>query len=119
MAEVRGQPDQEAAQPVRAQFGQEGGRKIWSLILQNYGSPEGRGNNPRANKDEKDAQGREEGGRRGRKRGSPDQNLGLPLQRQQHCKPAPPSSDLTKLSPFGTTDSWSFQDHHNFPRETP
>ena len=54
-----------------------------------------------------------------RKRGSPGQSQGLPLPRQPHHKPAPPSSDLTKLGPFGTTDSRSFQDHHNFPRETP
>ena len=54
-----------------------------------------------------------------RKRGSPGRSQGLPLQRQLHHKPAPPSSNPSKLGPFGTTDSWSFQDHHNFPRETP
>ena len=35
------------------------------------------------------------------------------------AKPAPPSSNPSKLGPFGTTDSRSFQDHHDFPRETP
>ena len=50
---------------------------------------------------------------------NPDQNPRLPLQRQPHHKPAPPSSNLTKLGPLGTTDSRSFQDHQDFSRETP
>ena len=30
-----------------------------------------------------------------------------------------PSSNPLKLGPFRTTNSWSFQDHHKFPKETP
>ena len=83
-------------------------REIWSLILQDHGPPEGRGNNPRADKNEKDAQGGKEGGRRGEKRKSRSKSR-TSLQRQQHRKPAPPSSNPSKLGPFGTTDSRPFR----------
>ena len=55
----------------------------------------------------------------GEKKRKSDQSQGLPLLRQLHCKLAPPSSNPSKLSPFGTADSRSFQDHHYFPGETP
>ena len=41
LAKIRSQQDQKTAQSVIAQFGQEGGREIWSLILQDHGPPEG------------------------------------------------------------------------------
>ena len=111
VAEVRGQPDQEAAQPVLAQFGQESGGKIWSLVLQNYGSPEGRSHNQGANLDEENAQGGEEGGRRGEKeevqvklkdyhsRGNNTASQHLPAVNPQNSVPSGPPT----VSPFRTT----------------
>ena len=93
--------------------------KVWGIHFKNNGPPEGRGHNMGANKAEQDAEGRKEG--RGRRE---EKKVKVKVQdphsqdhhaTSQHFPAVAPHT----LSPFGTTDSRSFQDHHDFPRETP
>ena len=74
---------------------------MWSLILQDHGPPEGRGHNQRTDQDKEDAQGGEEGGRRGEK-----EEVQIEIQdphTRNHCTTG---QHLSAVTPQNTRSLW-------------